>query len=166
MKSEIDCKGTKSQLHNKSFSCFFSENGKLKHLQRVDVFVEFFIKGVARHGRSIAEDDEFHSGTGNSHIHTAQITEETNLSFIIGSHQRNQDNITFLTLETINSIHADQLTKGLKELFLLQQSTEILYLCPVRRDDTYIDTLVKNTLFAYLIKIGLKGPGSVLLQPC
>ena len=50
MKSEIDCKGTKSQLHNKSFFRFFSENGKLKHLQRVDVFVEFFIKGVARHG--------------------------------------------------------------------------------------------------------------------
>ena len=85
MKSEIDCKGTKSQLYNKSFSRFFSENGKLKHLQRVDVFVEFFIKGVARHGRSIAEDDEFHSGTGNGDIHTAQVTKEANLSFVVGS---------------------------------------------------------------------------------
>ena len=47
---------------------------------------------MAGHRRSITQDDEFHAGTGDGNIHTAEVAEEPNLSFIVGSHQRDEDN--------------------------------------------------------------------------
>ena len=110
---------------------------------------------MAGHGGGIAEDDELHAGTGDGNIHTAKVAEESNLSFIVGSHHRDEDDITLLSLETINGIHANQVAIRLEELPFLEQSSQILHLCPIRRNDTHIESLVEDTLLPYL-----------LAQPC
>ena len=83
---------------------------------------------MAGHRRGITQDDEFHAGTGDGNIHTAEVAEEPNLSFIVGSHQRDEDDITLLPLETINGIHANQVAIRLEELPFLEQSSQILHL--------------------------------------
>ena len=47
------------------------------------------------HRRGITEDDQLHSGTGDGHIHTTQVTQETDLSFVVGPYQRDQDDVAF-----------------------------------------------------------------------
>ena len=41
--------------------------------QRLDVFVESAVEGVAGHGLGVAEDDELHAGAGDGYVHAAQI---------------------------------------------------------------------------------------------
>ena len=54
---------------------------------------------------SVAEDDDFHTGSGDGNIHAAQVTEETNLPFVVGANHGNNDDITLLTLKAINGIY-------------------------------------------------------------
>ena len=98
---------------------------------------------MASEGWDIAEDDDFHAGTSDGNIHATEVTQESYLAFIIRTHHREDDDITLLSLETINGIHADLTTERLEELSFHQQPTEILYLGAIGRDDTYIDTLVQ-----------------------
>ena len=80
----------------------------------------------------IAEDDQFHPGSGDGHIHTAQIAQETYLTIVIGTHQRYQYNVALLSLKAVNGIHTDQLAERLGPILLLDLTTEILHLHPVR----------------------------------
>ena len=55
--------------------------------QSVYIFVELLIEGVTGHRRCIAQDDQLHAGTGNGYVHTAQVTQKTDLSLVVGSYQ-------------------------------------------------------------------------------
>ena len=52
----------------------------------------------------IAQNDEFHAGTSDGNIHTAQVVEESDATFVISSYHRNQYHVTFLPLEPIHRI--------------------------------------------------------------
>ena len=78
------------------------------------------VEGVTSHRFSVAEDDEFHAGTGNGYIHAAQIAQETYLAFIIAAHHRDEDDVTFLSLKTVNGVYADGFAYGTKCVIFLE----------------------------------------------
>lgn len=114
------------------------------------ILPQFLVERMFRHRVLVAQDDELHSGSRHRHVHAAEVFQETYLAFIVGTHQRDEDHVSFLPLETIYRIHADQAAVRLEELILLDEFLEILYLGTVRRNDAYIDSFLQNALFAYL----------------
>ena len=111
---------------------------------------------MAGHGRCISEDNQFHACTGDGDIHPTQVAEKTNLAFVIGAHQRDENDIALLALETVNGVHAYQMTERPGPLFLLQQSAQILHLYPVRRNDTHVKAFLQDTLLTNLLKVVLE----------
>ena len=103
-----------------------------------------------RHRVLVAQDDELHSGSRPRHVHAAEVFQESSLTFIVGTHQGDENYVSFLSLETIYRIHAYQAAVRLEELILLDELLEILYLGTVRRNDAYIDSFLQNALLAYL----------------
>ena len=103
-----------------------------------------------RHRVLVAQDDELHSGSRHRHVHAAEVFQESYLTFIVGTHQGDENYVSFLSLETIYRIHAYQAAVRLEELILLDELLEILYLGTVRRNDAYIDSFLQNALLAYL----------------
>ena len=72
------------------------------------VFVKLAIERVARHRVGIAKNDELHASTGDGDIHTAQVAQEADLAIIVGAHKGNQDNVAFLSLETVDGVDGDK----------------------------------------------------------
>ena len=97
-----------------------SAEGLIAILQRLNVFIELAVERMAGHGLGIAKDDEFHAGTGNGHVHAAQVAQEANLSFVVGTYQRDDDDVALLSLETVDGVDGDETAERLEVLFLLQ----------------------------------------------
>ena len=81
---------------------------------------------------SIPQNDEFHAGPRDSHVHAAQIVQETNLSVFVGPYQTDEDNVALLPLKTVHRIDGNQGTVGLEERIFLDQLAEVLHLRLVR----------------------------------
>ena len=93
-----------------------------------------------RHRVLVAQDDELHSGSRHRHVHATEVFQESDLSLVVGAYQRDEDNVSFLPLETIYRIHAYQAAVRLEEFILLDELLEILYLGTVRRNDCLLYT--------------------------
>lgn len=76
----------------------------------------------------IAQDDKFHAGTRDGDIHPAQVVEKTNLAFLIGTDQADDDDVAFLALETIDCVHADEMFVRSEEASSLEQAAQVLHL--------------------------------------
>ena len=70
-------------------------------------------------GGAAAHDDEFHTGPGHGHIHAAQVLEESDLALLIGPYQGNDDDVTFLPLESVNGVDGDKAAERLEKAILL-----------------------------------------------
>lgn len=57
---------------------------------------------------SIAQNNQFHTGTGDGYVHTAQVIEEANLTVFIGTHQTDKNHVTLLPLKAIHRIDGNQ----------------------------------------------------------
>ena len=112
---------------------------------------------MLRHRVLVAQDDELHAGSRHRHVHATEVFQETDLAFIVGAHQGDEDHVSFLSLETIYRIHAYQAAVRLEEFILLDELLEILYLGTVRRNDAYIDSFLQNAPFAYLGEVFRQG---------
>lgn len=126
------------------------------------IFPQFLVERMLRHGVFVAQDDELHAGTRHRHVHAAQVFQETDLSFVIGTHQRDEDHVALLSLESVHRVDADQAAVRLEELILLDEPLEVLHLSTIGRDDSYVDTLVYYTLLAYLGEVFRQGEESKL----
>lgn len=96
----------------------------------------------------IAEYDELHACPCDGNIHAAEVAEEAYLSLIIASHERENDDIALLSLESINGIHRDEMAIGLEELALLYHTAQQLHLSTIGRDDAYVYLLIENALLS------------------
>ena len=112
---------------------------------------------MLRHRVLVAQDDELHAGSRHRHVHAAKVFQETYLTFIIGTYQRDEYHVSFLPLETIHRVYADQTAVRLEELIFLDELLEILHLGTVRRNDAYIDSFLQNAPFAYLGEVFRQG---------
>lgn len=126
------------------------------------ILPQFLIEGVLRHGVFVAQDDELHAGTRHRHVHAAQVFQESDLSFVIGPHQGDEDHVAFLSLESVHRVDADQAAVRLEELILLDEPLEVLHLSTIGRDDSHIDALVYYALLAYLGEVFRQGEESKL----
>ena len=117
------------------------------------IFPQFLVERMLRHRVLVAQDDELHAGSRHRHVHAAEVFQETNLSLIIGTHQGDENHVSFLTLETIHRVYADEAAVRLEELILLDELLQILHLGTIRRNDAYVDAIAQNPLLAYLRKV-------------
>ena len=102
----------------------------------------------------VTQDDEFHPCAGYRHVHPSQVAQESYLTLVVGTHQRYYYHVAFLSLESVNGVHGDEVTVGFEELVFLYQPPQILHLCAVGRYYAYVDALVEQPLFAYLAEVG------------
>ena len=90
------------------------------HGNEIAMFLEignqFFVKLRLAQGFSIAENDEFHSGTGDGHVHATQVVEEADIAAFIVAHHADEDDIALLALETIYRVDGDLLSQWAKHL--------------------------------------------------
>ena len=112
---------------------------------------------MACHGGGIAEDDEFHAGTGDGHVHASEVTQETDLSFVVGTDEGDEDDVAFLALEAIDGVDADEVAVRFEELAFLEKSAEVLHLCAIGRDNAHVESFVEDAGFADLLKILFEG---------
>ena len=112
---------------------------------------------MARHGGGIAEDDEFHAGACDGHVHASEVAQETDLSFVVGTDEGDEDDVAFLTLEAVDCVDADEVAVRFEELAFLEETAEVLHLCAVRGDDTHVEAFVEDAGFADFLKILFEG---------
>ena len=112
---------------------------------------------MLRHRVLVAQDDEFHAGSRHRHVHAAKVFQETDLAFIVGTYQRDENHVSFLPLETIHRVYADQAAVRLEELILLDELLQILHLGTVRRNDAHVDALAQYPLLTYLGEVFRQG---------
>ena len=121
------------------------------------ILPQFLVERMLRHCVLVAQDDELHAGSRHRHVHAAEVFQETDLAFIVGTYQRDEDHVSFLSLETIHRVYADQTAVRLEELILLDELLQILHLGTVRRNDAYVDALAQYPLLAYLGEVFRQG---------
>ena len=138
-------------VHDNRFSILFVV------VDSLHILPQFLVEGVLRHGVFVAQDDEFHAGTRHRHVHAAQVFQETDLSFVIGPHQGDENHVALLSLESVYRVDADQAAVRLEELILLDELLEVLHLSTIGRDDSYVDALVYYALLAYLGEVFRQG---------
>ena len=90
-------------------------------LQPLHILIQFLIERMVGHGGLIAKDNEFHAGAGDGDIHSPQVTEESYLPFIVGTDERDEDDIALLSLESIHGVDSDETAIGLEEFSFLHQ---------------------------------------------
>ena len=92
------------------------------------ILPQFLVERMLRHRVLVAQDDELHSGSRHRHVHAAKVFQESYLTFIVGTYQRDENHVSFLSLETIYRVYADEAAVRLEELILLDELLQILHL--------------------------------------
>ena len=77
-------------------------------------------------GGCIAQDDEFHAGTGHGYIHSAQVGQEANLSFVVASDKTYHDDVTLLSLKAIDGVDRDEMVERLEERCATDKLAQVL----------------------------------------
>ena len=136
-------------LHELS-SYYVHDNSLFIIIDCFHILPQFLVERMFRHRVLVAQDDEFHSGSRHRHVHATEVFQESDLAFIVGTYQGDENHVALLPLETIYRIYADQAAVRLEELILLDELLQILHLGTVRRNDAHINSFLQNALFAYL----------------
>ena len=76
----------------------------------------------------VSQNNEFHACSGDGHVHAAQVTEETDPAFVVGSYETDHDHIAFLSLEAVYRVSGYQAAERFEESVALDQSADILNL--------------------------------------
>ena len=121
------------------------------------ILPQFLVERMFRHRVLVAQDDELHSGSRHRHVHAAEVFQESDLSLVVGTYQRDEYHVSFLPLETVHRVYADEAAVRLEELILLDELLEILYLGTIRRNDAHVDALAQYPLLAYLGEVFRQG---------
>lgn len=99
--------------------------------QLLDVLPELAIERMACQRGNIAENDDFHSGAGNSDVHAAQVAQKTNFAIVVGAYHGYDNDVTLLALETVNGVDGDETAERLEELALHEQPAQELNLSTI-----------------------------------
>ena len=63
----------------------------------------------------VTDNYEFHSRTSDSHIHTAQVAQESDVVVLVVSHHADNYNVAFLALKSVNGVSTDVATQWVEE---------------------------------------------------
>lgn len=114
------------------------------------ILPQFLVERMLGHRILVAQDDELHAGSRHRHVHAAEVFQKTDLTFIVRTHQGDENHVSFLALETIHRVDAYQTAVRLEEFILLDELLQILHLGTVWRNDAYVDALAQYPLLADL----------------
>ena len=128
-----------------------NNNLSYKSKQTFYILAKFLIERMFRQCCNISQNDKFHPCTCNSNVHSSQVIQETDLSFLIGPYKTYKYHIALLSLETIHGIDCNILAIRLEPCILAYQLTEILHLCLVWGNHPHIYALVKEAFATYLL---------------
>lgn len=139
-------------LHELSnvFNAFLHELVLFIIIEPFHILPQFLVERMLGHRILVAQDDELHAGSRHRHVHAAEVFQKTDLTFIVRTDQGDEDYVSFLALETIHRVDADQAAVRLEELILLDELLQILHLGTIRRNDAYVNALLQNSLLADL----------------
>ena len=121
------------------------------------ILPQFLVERMLRHRVLVAQDDELHAGSRHRHVHAAEVFQKTDLAFIVRTDQGDEDHVSFLPLETIHRVYADEAAVRLEELILLDELLQILHLGTIRRNNAHVDALTQYPLLAYLGEVFRQG---------
>lgn len=102
---------------------------------------------------SIAENDEFHAGSGDGDIHAAQIVQETDIAFFVGTDEADENDIPFLSLKTVDGVDGDEAFQGMKEVVAFNELADILHLHPVRGDQPEVNAFFQDSFHANFLDV-------------
>jgi len=109
-----------------------------------DVLYQFAVEAVAREYLGITYNDKFHLSPCDGDIHATEVTEEAYGAVIVVAHHAYHDNITFLTLESVDGIDCDTTTVSLEEIVHFKEPTYESRLRLIRGYDTKVGELIVN----------------------
>ena len=112
----------------------------------LDVGMEAGVEGVAGEGGGVAEDDEFHAGARDSHVHASEVAQEADFAVVVGAHEADEYHVALLPLESIYGIDRNQVSVGFEKLGGSHHFTQKLHLRAVGRNDAHVDALVEHVL--------------------
>ena len=52
-----------------------------------DIFVQGLVKRMGGECGGVSQNDEFHAGSGDGHVHAAQVIQESNVSLAVGPYE-------------------------------------------------------------------------------
>ena len=64
------------------------------------------IEAMAGKRLAITDNYQFHTGTGDCHIHAPQIPKKTDITLVVVTHHANDNDITLLPLKAVDRVHA------------------------------------------------------------
>lgn len=105
--------------------------------------VEAGVEGVAGEGGGVAEDDEFHAGAGDCHVHASEVAQEADFAVVVGAHEADEYHIALLPLKSIYGVDRNQVSVRLEKLGGSHHLAQKLHLRAVGRNDAHVDALVK-----------------------
>ena len=118
--------------------------------------MEAVVERVAGHGGGIAQDDEFHAGASDGHIHAPQVAQEAYLPLLVGTHEADEHDVAFLPLKTVDGIHRNAVPERAKKFGTAQKVPQKLHLRPVGRNDGHIDVFIEHMPATHLDKVVLQ----------
>ena len=120
-----------------------------------DVLVQGFVERVTGKRGGISQNDEFHAGTGDCHVHPAEVVEESDVPVCVGSHETDEDYIPFLSLKPVHGVNGDELFQRLEEAVPFDQLTDILHLYPVGGYQPEINSFIQHPFYPDFLDIFL-----------
>ena len=96
------------------------------------IFPQFLVERMLGHRLLVAQDDELHSGSRHRHVHATEVFQESNLAFIVGTYQGDENHVALLPLEAIHRVYADETAVRLEKFILLDELLQILHLGTIR----------------------------------
>ena len=100
--------------------------------------VEFVVELVAAQRAGRTDDDEFVAGTGDGHVHAAEVGEKTDLPFLVGANEADHHHIALLPLEGVDRVDRDESAQRAEVFVALDEPAQVLHLCAVGRDDAEV----------------------------
>ena len=94
----------------------------------LDVLYELGVEAVAGEGLGVADDNEFHAGACDGHIHSAQVVEEADGALVIVPHHADDDDVALLPLEAIDGVDGDVAAEGAEEFLPLEKTANEAHL--------------------------------------
>ena len=76
------------------------------------------------------------------------------MTVLVGTHQADEDYVTLLPLEAVDRIDRNRGAEGLEEGIAPEQLAEVLHLCLVGGNQSYIDALFEETFLADAVDVG------------
>ena len=105
----------------------------------------------------VADDYQFHAGASHGYVHSSQVAQESDVSLLIASHERKDDDVAFLPLEAVDRIDRYTLAEWPEEVETPNHFSKIAGLRPIRGDDADVEMFIEKALFPYPVDEVLKG---------